>query len=240
MKSANSRRASIVRESISTWGELIEYNFNRRYFVDDRSIDFSGINVLGQSDIGEKFDQILFFPFSHSQHSNFGIVYSIEVANSDYVLHIDDDVVISGTKLQLEDYINKCVDLLNNDKSILGINILTLDPNLKYQKPWMPDAEYVRNNKLGFSHPKRYFGTCACIVRRELLNLVSLNDIVAYGSEQPAHWERIVSQDKFQFLVANVQTPFDVHPDAWSFTATSKSKVERLAKKALRQLRGIR
>lgn len=236
MKSTKSRRASIVKESISTWTELLRYDFKDRYFVDDRSKNYSGIKILEQSSVAGKFDQIHVFPFSHAQHSNFGIVYSIEIANSSYVLHLDDDVMIKGTRSELIEYINKCVKLLDADKNILGINVLTLQLDLEAQKPWHPEKEYGDNS--GFSHPYQFFGTCACILRRELLQRMSLDDVIANGPKQPKHWERIVSQDKHQFLVANAETPFVAHPKAWTITATHKTKAEQLVRKALRFVRG--
>lgn len=231
VKSVRSRRASIVKESIGTWTGLLKYEFKKKYFVDDRSENFSGLKILEQSNVAGKFDQVHFFPFTHAPHSNFGIVYSIEIASSPYILHLDDDVIIKSSESEISEYIDKCIKILDEDKKILGINILTLDAEMAQ---WLPENRYEQDICGDFSHPRQFFGTCACIVRRDLLKLVSFDQIVSHGSNQPMHWERMVSRNTDNFLVSNIATPFVAHPEAWATNATSRSKIKKIANKLRR------
>jgi len=234
LKSVRSRRASIVKESIGSWTELLEYEFKNRYFVDDRSENYTGLKTLEHSKVAGKFEQIHYFPFAHAPHSNFGIVYSLEIANSPYILHLDDDVITRSSKLEISEFIQKCIKILDEDKNILGINILTLDSKMAQ---WLPENRYEQDINGDFSHPREFFGTCACIIRRDLLKLVSFNQIVSHGTNQPMHWERMVSQNTNSFLVSNVATPFLAHPEAWTTNATSRTKIKKIARK-IRRLSG--
>lgn len=221
LKATRSSRARIVKNALETWEDLLDLEFCRRYFIDDRSPNCAATNTLLMTSVASKFDEIQYTPFDHPPHSNFGIVYSYDIADTCYVLHLDDDVQVRGSKKEILDTIANAVEIMDNDEEILGINLLTLDRSDGGQDPWKPKHVYSRAPESGFGHPAKYFGTCSSIIRRSLLKNMTLDDVISHGNAQPSYWERIVTRDVKQFLVAQCPTPFFVDQEAWSVTATA-------------------
>lgn len=81
--------------------------------------------------------------------------------------------------------------------------------------------EYPR--QLGYSHPRKYYGTAASIIRRELLDRVPLEQIVSWGSNQPANWEKLVTNSTKNFATGPLKTPFESSLASQYFQATQAS-----------------
>jgi hypothetical protein len=224
LTSTTSPRAKIVKKCFDTWESLLSLDFAQKCFVDDRSTNSAGINILKETKIAEAFDVVYYVPFSHPPHSNFGIVYSYDIAITKYILHIDDDVIVAGTHAEISNLIERAILILETDPSILGINLLNLSNPMNEQMRWAPSKAYDHDTSNTFCHPVKYFGTCAGIIRRELLGRLSLRDVIAYGANQPAHWEKIISKTSDEFLVINKTSPFSVPPEAWKIQATKKKR----------------
>jgi hypothetical protein len=168
------------------------------------------------------FDTIEYVPFRHPPHSNFGIVYSLSLARTPYVLHLDDDVRVEWDAENCVDFILSATDALEKDPTILGINCLNQRPI----GPWSPRDEWLGTRPyLGdpsgtFQHPGKYFGTCASLIRRDLVERVPLSQIRSLGASQPDFWEKMVSRSTNEFLAASGETPFRVDAEAWTMRAT--------------------
>lgn len=217
LKSLKSRRASLVHDAMRSWNNLLELPFAEKIFVDDRSPEINGIRMLELSKSLDKFDEVNYNTLIHPPHSNFGILASLEFCKSEYLLHIDDDIVVTGSTQECLSFLEKCLRVLEKDKSILGINILNMPK--EFDQDWFPGKDYSGSND--FAHPNRYFGNAASLIRRELLEKVSLTDIINWGAEQPNTWERLVSDDVLSFLVAKIPSPFGLNIDAWVVQSTS-------------------
>ncbi len=239
LTSTRSPRARIVKEALETWDGLLDLGFCRRFFVDDRSPSCSATNALLMTSVSSKFDDIRYTPFCHPPHSNFGIVYSFDIADAPYILHLDDDVKVRGSRQKLLQTIQQAVELMDNDSNLLGINLLTLDKPDESQKQWKPKLDYSRDPSNSFAHPAKFFGTCASLIRRDLLNKMTLDEVISLGDAQPAGWEESVSHDTKQFLVSQSTTPFFVDQEAWSVTASSSFGLRKQAKAIRRQAKAI-
>jgi hypothetical protein len=216
IKSLHHPRASIVRRAIQSWDNFLELPLAEKIFLDDGSPDINGIKILKLSNTLKKFDEVRYNTLTHPPHSNFGIIASMALCKSEYILHLDDDINVSGS---FQDYINlldRSIDVLDKDENILGINLLTM-PN-EFDKDWFPGKDYCENGY--FAHPNKYFGTAACLIKKKLLEKVSLTDIINWGEQQPGYWEKLVSDDVSSFLVTKVLTPFIVDVDTWAYPST--------------------
>lgn len=218
IKSLRDRRASIVRSAIQSWAKLLELPFAEKIFLDDSSPDFNGMKVLQSSNQINHFDSVRYNTISHPPHSNFGIVISLNLCKSDYIFHLDDDIQIVGSHQDCINILEHGLTILNEDKNILGINLMHVDTSAGGQ--WGPSKDYFDSDV--FSHPFQFFGNSASLIRRELLEVVSLEKILNWGKKQPANWEELISNsdDTSSFLVAKVGTPFTVDKDAWLFKST--------------------
>lgn len=218
IKSLRDYRTVLVRRAIQSWAKVLELPFAEKIFLDDSSPDLNGIKVLQSSNQINRFDCVRYNTMSHPPHSNFGILISLNLCKSDYILHLDDDIQIVGTHQDCINILEHGLTILNEDKNILGINLMHVDRSAGGQ--WGPSKDYFGSDV--FSHPIQYFGNSASLIRRELLEVVSLNEIFNWGKKQPTNWEELVSNsdDTSSFLVAKVGTPFTVDNDAWLFKST--------------------
>ncbi|MEH2413348.1 hypothetical protein [Nostoc sp.] len=226
IKSLRDYRPFIVRRAIQSWAKVLELPFAEKIFLDDSSPDLNGIKLLQSSNQINRFDCVRYNTMSHPPHSNFGILISLNLCKSDYILHLDDDIELVGTHQDCIKILEHGLTILNEDKNIMGINLMHVDTSTGGQ--WGPSKDYFGSNI--FSHPIQYFGNSASLIRRELLEVVSLNKIFNWGKKQPTNWEELVSNsdDTSSFLVAKVGTPFTVDKDAWLFKSTfSVSTLER-------------
>lgn len=218
IKSLRDYRALIVRRAIQSWAKVLELPFAEKIFLDDSSPDLNGIKLLQSSNQINRFDCVRYNTMSHPPHSNFGILISLNFCKSDYIFHLDDDIQIVGTHQDCINILEHGLTILNEDKNILGINLMHVDRSAGGK--WGPSKDYFGSDV--FSHPLQYFGNSASLIRRELLEVVSLKKIFTWGKKQPTNWEELVSNsdDTSSFLVAKVGTPFTVDNDAWLFKST--------------------
>ncbi|MBP5976993.1 hypothetical protein HW132_30805 [Brasilonema sp. CT11] len=216
LKSLDNERASIVRRAIESWDKILELPFAEKIFLDDSSPDFNGMKILQSSNQINNFDCVRYNTMTHPPHCNFGTLLSLNLCKSDYILHIDDDQKIVGTHQDCINILEHGLSILHEDKNILGINLMHIDVSTG---KWSPSKNYLGSDI--FSHPTQYFGSSSCLIRRELLDVVSLKDIFNWGKEQPANWEELVSKDTSSFLVAKVGTPFTIENDVFVYKSTS-------------------
>jgi len=217
LKSLRSRRASIVRRAMQSWKIFLELPFAEKIFLDDGSPDINGIKALKLSSNLNKFNEVRYTPLIHPPHSNFGILSSMTLCRGDYILHFDDDICLTGSYQDYLRIMEKSIDVLDKDKNILGINLLTMP--VEFDKEWFPGKDYSGNQD--FAHPNKYFGGAACLIRKNLLEKVSLTDIINWGAKQPDVWEILISDDVSSFLVTKVPTPFGLELDSWVYQSTS-------------------
>ena len=220
LSSLSNYRASLVRNAIKTWEQFLELPFGEKVFLDDASPDINGIRLLKQTNTLNKFDNVSYNTLIHAPHSNFGILSSMEICRSEYILHLDDDIKVTASYEDCRKFLEAALEALEKDENLLGINLLTM-PN-EFDKNWFPGNDYSGSDI--FAHPKKYFGTAACLIKRKLLERVSLADIINWGEKQPHTWEVLVSDDAASFLVSKVTTPFGLDLDAWvHHSVTNKS-----------------
>lgn len=215
LRSSLGPRAWVVRSAMKTWKALVPLPFQRRIFLDDRSKDCLGIRMLAGVGLLENFEEVRYQNVAHPPHSNFGIVQVLTMGDSEYIMHLDDDVHLSGTGDEIRDWITAALRVLAQDESLMGINLLR-DASAS---AWGGVEKYAADER--FAHPRQYFGTAASIIRRTLLDKVSIDQINAWGAQQPDVWERLVSDNPRRFLVARQPSPFVIQESAWLVTATS-------------------
>ncbi|MEH2453955.1 hypothetical protein [Nostoc sp.] len=220
IKSLRDHRPVIVRRAIQSWAKLLELPFAEKIFLDDSSPDLNGIKLLQSSNQMNPFDCVRYNTRSHAPHCNFGTVISLNICKSEYIFHLDDDIQIVGSHQDCINILEHGLTILNEDKNILGINLMHVDRSAGGQ--WGPNKDYFGSDV--FSHPVQYFGSSGCLIRKELLEIVSLEEIFNWGKKQPANWEELVStsDNTSSFLVAKVGTPFTVDNDTWLFKSTSR------------------
>lgn len=218
IKSLRDYRASIVRSAIQSWAKLLELPFAEKIFLDDSSPDLNGMKVLQSSNQINHFDSVRYNTISHPPHCNFGTVISLNLCKSDYIFHLDDDIQIVGTHQDCINILEHGLTILHEDKNIMGINLMHVDRSAGGQ--WGPSKDYFGSDV--FSHPFQFFGSSGCLIKKELLEVVSLEKILNWGKKQPANWEELISNsdNTSSFLVAKVGTPFTVDNDAWLFKST--------------------
>jgi glycosyltransferase involved in cell wall biosynthesis len=220
---------------MQSWENLLELPFVEKIFLDDGSPDINGIKALKLSLNLNKFNEVRYNTIIHPPHSNFGILSSMTLCRGEYILHIDDDIYITGSYQDYISIIEKSLNVLEQDKNILGINLLTMPS--EFDKRWFPGKDYSSSDD--FAHPNRYFGTAACLIKRKLLEKVSLADIRNWGQQQPEVWEILVSDDVSSFLVTKVPTPFGLDLDAWVYQSTSGINL-RLIKYELKKILSLK
>lgn len=225
LKSLRDYRASLIRSSIETWDKLLEIPFAEKIFLDDGSPNVNGIRLLKSTKNINKFDEVRYNTLIHPPHSNFGIVYSMNLCQSEYILHLDDDINVTGSYQECLNLLERSLEILEQDENILGINLLTMPK--EFQPEWFPGEDY----KDDFAHPKKYYGTAACLIRRKLLERVTLADIINWGEQQPHTWEVLVSDKASSFLVSKVPTTFGLNLDAWVYHSVSKNNLRSIKKR---------
>lgn len=218
IKSLSDYRAVIVRRALQSWTKVLELPFAEKIFLDDSSPNLNGIKLLQSSNQINRFNCVQYNTMSHPPHSNFGILISLNLCKSDYILHLDDDIQIVGADQDCINILEHGLTILDQDKNILGINLMHVDTSAGGQ--WGPSKDYAGSDI--FSHPNQYFGNSASLIRRELLEVISLKKIFDWGKKQPKNWEELVSNsdDTSSFLVAKIGTPFTVDKDSWLFKST--------------------
>ncbi|MFN6563186.1 MAG: hypothetical protein RMY28_025800 [Nostoc sp. ChiSLP01] len=222
LKSLRDSRASFVHSAMQSWDKILELPFAEKIFLDDSSPDFNGMKILQLCNQINHFDCVRYNTMKHPPHSNFGILISLNLCKFDYILHIDDDIQIVGTHQDCINIIEHGLTILNEEKNILGINLI--DISVSDGGRWGPSKGKNYSGSDVFSHPTKFFGNAASLMRREILEVVTLKDIFNWGEEQPDNWEELVSNsnDTSSFLVAKVGTPFTVNKDTWLFSSTSR------------------
>jgi hypothetical protein len=209
-----------VADALGTWSPLLDLPFAERIFVDDGSPDALGLATLCRTGLHRSFDTLLFNAREHPPHSNFGIVECLTAARTPLVVHLDDDVTVRGSTDRIVEYVEECLTVIAADPRILGVALLSYDGT---PAVWRPDKPYTRDARsapsFALAHPKMFFGTAACVIRRELVDRYPLEQIYA-GGEQTLNWERLVSADPEEFLVDCATSPFSVVEAAWKHRAT--------------------
>jgi hypothetical protein len=217
LKSLRSRRASIVKRAMQSWEKILELPFAEKIFLDDGSPSVNGIKMLELTKNIHKFDEVRYHTLLHPPHCNFGQLACMTLCKNKYIMHIDDDIRITGTAQDCLNFLESALSLLDKDENILGINIYTMPD--QFDKDWFPGKDYY--GRTDFAHPNKYFGNAICLMKKELLKKVSLADIINWGTQQPDGWEKLVSDDPAHFLVTKVPTPFGIEIDAWVVQSTS-------------------
>jgi hypothetical protein len=219
MKKHPGERAKMVFEAISSWKELLDLAFAEKIFLDDRSPEFSGLRLLTSTQLLDKFTRAEYCTIDHPPHSNFGIVRSLELTSAPYIMHLDDDVHVKGTPNDCKRLIDLAIDVMERDSTIMGFNLLNLDPSF-HGEQWLPGEPY--QERAGLHHPTRYFGTAACVIRRTLLERVPFSQLQLWGTLQPGVWEALVTDDTRQFITVLHGSPFSVKKTSYFFNATSE------------------
>lgn len=217
LKPGGTSRRRLLRKTLATWRNLLDLPFAERIFLDDRSPDSAATRLLEEIGLAGKFDQVRYQDTPHPPHSNFGIVGSFELGSSPYLLHLDDDVKVSGPPGKLHAYIEQVLRILSGHPEILGINLLELNPGRQGFRDWAQGEPYGTS---GLYHPHKYFGTCASIIRRELLARGDFRQILGWNENQPGNWEVLVTRDTREFLVAPPGSPFSISLNSLLFQST--------------------
>ncbi len=212
-------RAKMVSEAISSWADLLDLPFAEKYFLDDRSPDFGAFKLLASGHLLGKFTHAEYCTISHAPHSNFGILRSLELAATPYIMHLDDDVFVTDTADQCKEAINLAIHVMENDPAIMGCNLLHQDPSF-HGAEWLSDEPYIEHASL--FHPKKYFGAAASVIRRELLDRINFAQIMAWGEKQPGIWEALVTNSPKEFVVGAANSPFQVKRTSYFFSATNE------------------
>jgi len=217
-----SPRARLVSKAQRTWPALLALPFGERIFVDDGSPRALALVQLCSTDLHRSFDSLRYNGKRHPRHPNFGIVESLSAAHGRFVVHIDDDVGVDASVLDLQTYLDECLTVLLSDTSILGIALLNQDDVTLDE--WRPGPPYEPKRPIDpavtLAHPNRYFGTAACVLRRDLVERHPLDLVYAAGTDQPQNWEELVSLEPTEFLVNCGASPFAVDRSAWKYRAT--------------------
>jgi hypothetical protein len=237
VRNARSRRTRLVAAAERTWANILDLPFAERIFIDDGSPGALGTATLCSTGLHRAFDRIEYNARQHPPHSNFGIIESLSVPRTRFILHIDDDIRVSGSRSELQSYLGECLTILARDPAISGINILTFPESLAV---WAPFAPYESDPRVDpavkLSHPKKFFGTAACVIRAELLDRYPRERVYADG-EQTLNWERLVSTEPTEFLVDCVSSPFSVDPSAYKQRATYRWSARRALKDRARTVK---
>ncbi len=241
LKRRPGERAKMVFEAISTWKGLLNLPFAEKIFLDDRSAEFGGLRLLASTQLLDRFTRAEYCTVKHPPHSNFGIVRSLELASTPYIMHLDDDVYVSGTSDECRRLIDTAIHVMEQDPAIMGFNLLRLDPSF-HGEQWLKGEPYGKQT--GLFHPKKYFGTAACLIRRTLLERVTFSQLELWGESQPGVWEALVTTDPRQFITGTSESPFYVKRTSYFFNATSeistRVRFQYLAKSRLKRLFGKR
>jgi hypothetical protein len=219
LKSLGSRRASIVRGAMQSWDQFLELPFKEKIFLDDGSPDVNGIQMLKLSQNLNKFDEVRYNTLIHPPHCNFGTVASMSLCRNEYIMHIDDDIYITGSYQDCFKILERSLEVLDKDENILGINLLTMSN--QFEKEWLPGKDYSSSDD--FAHPNKYFGSAVSLIRKNLLEKIGWTDIIQWGAQQPANWEILLSDDASSFLVTKAPTPFGIDMDSWLIQSTSEN-----------------
>ncbi|MEH2351726.1 hypothetical protein [Nostoc sp.] len=179
IKSSRDYRTLIVCRAIQSWAELLELPFAEKIFLDDSTPDLNRIKLLQSSNQMNRFDCVRYNTRSHPPHCNFGTVISLNLCKSEYIFHLDDDIQIVGTHQDWINILEHGLTILNEDKNILGINLMHVDRSAGGQ--WGPGKDYFGSDV--FSHPVQYFGSSGCLIRKKLLEIVSLEEIFNWGKK---------------------------------------------------------
>lgn len=222
IKNISGVRGRMVKSAISSWAEMLQLPFAEKIFLDDQSPNSAALSLLDACAMREKFSRVLYHDVKHPPHSNFGIVASMRLATTPLILHLDDDVFATGTADECRSFIELAARLMEADPSILGCNMLTVDKHI-HGTEWQPGETYDRFP--AWSHPQKYFGTGACLVRRELLQRVAFEQLMSWGAAQPATWEQLVTNSPAEFLTGPLKTPFGSRDSAFLYSATANASL---------------
>lgn len=229
------KRSNLVSRSIQTWKPLLQLPFHESVFLDDLSPSCNAIQLLRSTDMLHAFDEVHYQTAHHPPHSNFGIVASMNLCNGSYVLHIDDDVIVDQSVASCRQYISKMLSILEYDRDLHGISFLT-QSSITHDE-WTPHKPYSKDNLGLFAHPKKYFGTAACLIRKSMIDYIPFEQILDWGKEQPANWEQLVSVDPSMFLVNTTPTPFQVDDEAWTTRATDDNSISGRCRRIISELK---
>jgi len=219
IKDPAGQRARIVSRAMSTWSEFLSLPFGDTIFLDDHSPGHNATRLLQNCELENSFKRIEYETTTHPAQSNFGIVAAFNLADTPFIMRLDDDVHVTGNKSECSAFLARALNILREDQSILGMNLISMIPG-KHGDDWMPGEGYARD--ADFTHPKKYFGTAASIIRRELLMRVPMTLIQSWGVDQPDNWERLVSQSPREFLTGGLVTPFASPLASYFFRATDE------------------
>ena len=219
VKPDNAHRRKLVKKTFQTWNEFLSLPFTERIFLDDRSPDSTASRILASAGLAEKFDRVLYQSEPHPPHSNFGIVGVMDLCQTPYILHLDDDVSVVASAKDCFHWIDLCIRLMEADSSIQGVNLGRVT---SAYPPWYADQPYPPGKASGLYHPKALFGSNAGLVRRSLLDRVGFAQIQAWDDKQPKNWEELVCQSPSEFLVGLENMPFYSSPETFYFTSTRK------------------
>ncbi len=219
IRSASGRRARMVERTFRSWCDFLQLPFREKLFLDDQSPNFAALHLLQKSGALSSFTEVRYQTLAHTPHSNFGIVACLEMASTPYIVHLDDDVFVTTSASECLSYIQGMIDVMERDSSILGGNLITMDPAF-HREEWLPGEPYKQNP--AWSHPRKLFGTGACVLRRELLQRVPFSRILEWNSNQPAFWEVLVSHTPREFITGPLDTPFDSVRTAFFDSSTAQ------------------
>lgn len=239
LKSRPGDRAPMVFGAISSWKDMLDLPFAEKIFLDDRSPQCGALRLLASTNLLEKFTRAEYCATAHPAHCNFGYIGAVQLATTPYVLHLDDDVYVTGSRQQCKEIIDLAIRVMEEDRTIMGFNLLNLDPSF-HAKEFLPGEAYRKD--LGLYHPRKLFGNAVSIIRRDILERIPYSLLLERGENQLGGWENEVSVNTREFLVGDRPTPFEVESTSYFFSSTSeisrRGRVAYLVRAKVRKLLG--
>jgi len=227
----------MVFGAVSSWADMLDLPFAEKIFLDDRSPDLGALQLLRSTQLLDKFTRAEYCTTSHPAHCNFGYVGSVQLATTPYIFHLDDDVYVNGSAEECRQAIDLAIHVMEEHPTIMGFSLLSLDPSFQGAE-WLPDE--IISEQPRVSHPKKYFGNAASVIRRELLERVDFAQLMTWGDNQPGGWEIMVSNSPKEFAIGELNTPFHVKRTSYFFSSTNDISTRvRLTYMARTQLRKL-
>ena len=112
-------RKAMVLRALSSWGDLLDLPFAEKIFLDDRSPDLGALRLLASTHLLEKFTRVEYCSVAHPAHCNFGYVGAVQLAASPYILHLDDDVSVTGSQQECAQWIDLAIRVMEEEPELL-------------------------------------------------------------------------------------------------------------------------
>jgi hypothetical protein len=119
--------------------------FHETIFLDDHSPNQCATHLLEKCGLKAVSTRIEYQKEPHPAHSNFGIVAAFSLAQTPFIMRLDDDAHVISDQDECKARISQTLEVLRADPSILGANLLTLKPG-KDGEEWMPGKNTHANS----------------------------------------------------------------------------------------------